>query len=172
VNVITKFVLNATNKVATFEATVVKHVFSRLVSKGLINKHQHGFVSKHSTITNLLQCTHDWSLAFHDEVPVDVIYNDFSKAFDSVVHSKLIHKLQTFGINGLLLKWITAFLHGRSYCVVVENRYFSWSKVISGIPQGSVLGPMLFVLFIGDISNIIVNCVPAKLYADDLKLHT
>jgi len=89
-------------------------------------------------------------------------------AFDSVVHPKLIHQLQTFGINGRLLKWITAFLHGRLQCVVVENRYSFLSKVISGVPQGSVLGPMLFVLLIDDISNITVNGVLTKLYADDL----
>ena len=142
------------------------------MSKGLINKHQHGFISKHPTITNLLECTHDWSLAFHGKLPVAVIYIDFSKAFDSVVHSKLIYKLQTFGINGLLLKLSTVFLHGRSQCVVVENRYSSWSKVISGVPQGSLLGPMLFILFINDISNITVNGVFTKLYADDLKLYT
>ena len=142
------------------------------MSKGLINKHQHGFISKHSTITNLLECTHDWSLAFHGKLPVDAIYIDFSKVFDNVVHCKLIHKLQTFGINGLLLKWITAFLHGRSQCVVVENRYFSWSKVISGVPQGSVIGPMLLILFINDNSNITVNVISTKLYADDLKLYT
>ena len=89
-----------------------------------------------------------------------------------MVHSKLIHKLQTFGINSLHLKWITAFLHGRSQCVVVENRYSSWSKVISGVPQGSVLGPMFFILFINNISYITVNGVFTKLYADDLKLYT
>ena len=89
-----------------------------------------------------------------------------------MVHSKLIHKLQAFGINGLLSKGITAFLHGRSQCVVVENRYSSWSMVIRGVPQGSVLGPMLFVLFINDISNITVNGLFTKLYADDLKLYT
>jgi hypothetical protein len=154
------------------ESVIKDQLLSRLVSKGLINKHQHGFISKHSTITNLLECTHDWSLSFHSKLPVDVIYIDFSKAFDSVVHSKLLYKLRTIGINGLLLKWITAFLQGRSQCVVVENRYSSWSKVISGVPQGSVLGPLLFILFINDISNITVNGVFTKLYADDLKLYT
>jgi len=68
---------------------VIKDQFSRLVSKSLINKHQRGFNSKHTTITNLLECTHDWSLAFHDKLRVDFIYIYFSKAFDSVVHSKL-----------------------------------------------------------------------------------
>jgi len=61
------------------ESVIKDHLLSRLVSKGLINKHQHGFISKHSTITNLLECTYDWSLAFHGKPPVDVIYIDFSK---------------------------------------------------------------------------------------------
>ena len=94
------------------ESVIKDQLLSRLMSKGLKNKHQHDFIFKHSTITNLLECTHDWSLAFHGKLLVDVIYIYFSKTFDSLVHSKLIHKLQTFGINGLLLKWITAFLHG------------------------------------------------------------
>jgi len=106
------------------ESVIKDQLLSRFVSKCLINKHQHGFISKHSTITNF------WSLALHGKLPVDVIYIDFSKAFDSVAHSKLIHKPQTFGrpIKGLLLKWIRAFLHGRSQCIVVENRYSSGQR--------------------------------------------
>jgi len=99
---------------------------SQLLSKGLINKSHCGFISKHSTVTNLLESTHDWSLAFHGKHT-----GDFSKAFDSVVHSKLIHRLRCLGISCLLLKWIEAFLYCLSKCVVVENHYSSWRS--SGI---------------------------------------
>jgi len=118
------------------------------LSKGLINKQQHGFISKHSTVTKLLESISDWSLSFHGKQPVDVIYIDFSRAFDSVVNSTLIHKFHCFNINGLLLKWIEAFLYCLSQSVVVENHYSSLSKVISGVPQGSVLGPMPFILYL------------------------
>jgi len=73
------------------ESVIKDQLLSRLVSKGFINKHQHGFISEHSTIINLLECTHHWSFAFRGKLPVDVLYINFSKAFDSVVHSKLIH---------------------------------------------------------------------------------
>jgi len=79
------------------------------VSKGLINEHQQCFISKHSTITYLLECTYDWSLTFHGKLAVDIIYIDFSKAFDSAVHSKLIHKLQTVGTNRLFLNGLQPF---------------------------------------------------------------
>jgi len=107
-------------------------------SKGLISKHQHAFIKKHSTVTNLLECTHDWAVSLHGGVNVNVTYVDFSRAFDSVVHSKLIYKLTKYGISGCLLMWINAFLTDRYQCVNIEQCFSEWSPVISAVPQGSV----------------------------------
>jgi len=94
-------------------------------------------------------------------------------AFDSVVHSKLIVKLQTFSINGVLLIWITAFLHGRSQCVFVENHYSSWSKVYIVAFLKDLYYRLWFSFYLlYDISNITVNGVLTKQYADDLKFFT
>jgi len=91
------------------EAIVKDQLVSYLVFKGLISSQQHAFIKKHSTVTNLLQCTRDWALAVHGLHSVDAVYIDFTRAFDSVVHSKHIFKLSTFGISGNLLNWIAAF---------------------------------------------------------------
>jgi hypothetical protein len=91
------------------ESIIKDQLMSYLLSKGLINKHQHAFIKKHSTVTNLLECTHDWAVAIHGGFAVDAIYIDFSRAFDSVVHSKLLYKLSNFGITGNLLAFISSF---------------------------------------------------------------
>ena len=146
---------------------------SYLLSKGLINKHQHAFIKKHSTVTNLLECTHDWAVAIHGGSAVDAIYIDFSRAFDSVVHSKLLYKLSNFGITGNLLAFISSFLSNRLQCVVTEHCFSEWVPVLSGVPQGSVLDPILFILYIDDISTICFNSkVSYKLFADDFKLYS
>jgi hypothetical protein len=154
------------------ESIIKDQLVTYLLAKGLISKQQHAFIKKHSTVTNLLECTHDWAVAMHDYHSVDTIYIDFKGAFDSVVHSKLIFKLNSLGINGNLLRWINAFLSGRSQCVVVEHCFSEWSPVLSGVPQGSVLGPILFILFIDDIAAICSGVISHKLYADDLKLYS
>jgi ribonuclease P/MRP protein subunit RPP40 len=132
---------------------------------------QHAFMSRFSTNTNLLECTFDWFVALAHSDSVDVIYIDFSKAFDSIVYSKLLFKLSSLGITGKLLAWLAAFLHNRNQCVAIENTFSSVSSVISGVPQGSVLGPVLFLVFINDIDVICHGRSRIKLFADDLKIY-
>ena len=153
--------------------TVIKdQIIDYLLSKNLISKQQHGFVRKHSTTTNLLESTHDWIVGLGSANNVDVVYIDFSKAFDSIVFSKLLFKLQNCGISGRLLSWLSSFIHGRSQCVVLENCFSSSSYVLSGVPQGSVLGPILFLVFINDVASICCGETTVKLFADDLKLYS
>jgi len=154
------------------EFTIKEHLLSYLLTKNLISKQQHAFIIKHSTTTNLLECIYDWSIALNNRNSVDIIYIDFKRAFDSIVYSKLLYKLQCYGICGKLLSWISAFLNNRSQSVVVGNTSSVYIDVISGVPQGSVLGPILFILYINDIDAVCQSNTKLKLFADDLKLYS
>ena len=98
----------------------------------------------------------------------DVIYLDFKKAFDSVTHNKLLHKIRSFGITGTLFKWFEAYLSNRCQYVRVNNSYSELLPVLSGVPQGSILGPLFFVLYINDLPNCLLFS-SAFIYANDTK---
>ena len=97
------------------------------------------------------------------------MYPDFQKAFDSVPHLRLMETLCSYDIKGKLIDWISSFLMGRKQQVILEGSCFSWSEVASGVPQGSVLGPLLFLIYVNDLPDAIKS--EAKLFADDTKLY-
>ena len=154
------------------ETGVKDNLLKYLSQHKIISRHQHGFLSRKSTTTQLLECCLDWNIALNGHNNLDVIYLDFAKAFDSVVHSKLIAKLECYGINGMILLWIRNFLSDRFQFVKIGNSCSHVSPVISGVPQGSVLGPVLFILYINDICDLAPIGVTVKLFADDAKLYS
>lgn len=151
------------------ESIVRDRIMSHLTSSGLMHDAQHGFRPRRSCATQLLVALEHWTRAFEDGDPVDVIYLDFRKAFDSVPHRRLLCKVGALGITGDLLRWIGAFLAGRKQRVVVRGCKSSWVPVTSGVPQGSVLGPLLFLAFVNDLPEA-VRC-GIQLFADDAKLY-
>ena len=119
-------------------------------------------------MSQILSCYNDWCLS-RNSSKVSVIFLDLSKAFDSVPHERLLLKLNRYGIDGQLYLWFRSFLTNRRQRVQIRGSYCEWSPVISGVPQGSILGPIMFLIYVNDIPNIITST--AKLFADDTKIY-
>jgi len=151
------------------ESLVRDKIMNHLVNNSLISAQQFGFITGRSAQLQLLKVLNDWTLALDTGESIDCIYLDFLKAFDTVPHRRLIHKLKGYGIPPQVTDWITDLLTNRSHFVNINGTVSAPASVLSGIPQGSVIGPLLFVIYINDLPEIITST--AYLFADDTKLY-
>ena len=147
------------------EHIIFHFIMEHLNRNNIINKHQHGFRPAHSCQSQLLLLTEDILKAMDSKKQVDLVLLDFCKAFDKVPHKRLLSKLKNYGIQGNIGKWIERWLTEQSQRVVIENHASSKVSVKSGVPQGTVLGPLMFLLYINDIDTNISSTI--RLFADD-----
>ncbi|BHF83520.1 hypothetical protein SprV_0902666300 [Sparganum proliferum] len=150
------------------EKIIKRELMRFLEQHNLLSDAQHGFRSGRSCVTNLLNCLERWTRSVDEGNALHVVYIDFKKAFDSVPHQRLLHKLSRIGVRGNLLKSIQSFLLDRTQTVYVGGQQSMEVAVESGVPQGSVLGPTLFIIYINDCVRE-MDCGVA-MFADDIKL--
>ncbi|KAK7096441.1 hypothetical protein V1264_005737 [Littorina saxatilis] len=151
------------------EHIISRHILSHLETNNILTNLNHGFRSGYSTETQLLTTTEDLLSSYDRGRQVDMAILDFSKAFDTVPHDRLLHKLNSYGIYGSILAWLQTFLTQRTMQVVVEGSTSASTTVDSGVPQGTVLGPLLFLCHINDLPDAVKSQV--RLFADDCLLY-
>ena len=153
-----------------YEKIIFKNIYLFLTSNNLISKNQSGFRPGDSCTNQLVSLVNDIHKAFDNQNCLEVrsVFLDMSKAFDKVWHEGLIFKLKQNGIDGNLLKLLENYLSGRTQRVLINGTESSWGEIKSGVPQGSVLGPLLFLIYVNDLEKGIHSSI--KFFADDTSL--
>ena len=149
------------------EHIICTNILAHMEKHEMLSSVQHGFRKTHSCESQLLTTLDDFYTSYDAKIQTDVGVLDFSRAFDTVPHQRLLGKLAHYGIQGTTLGWIEAFLTGRSMRVIVDGEESGSAPVTSGVPQGSVLGPLLFNIFINDMPKVVTEGTKIRLFADD-----
>ena len=154
-----------------FEAIILQKLMTYTQNHNLLSSSQFGFLPNRSSCSNILSSIHSWIASYSTSKCTSVLYTDIKKAFDSVNHRFLVHVLLSFGLNVQVVNWIKNFLSDRQQQVCLNNSISSPLPVLSGVPQGSVIGPFLFLLFIDGITSTTLSSpnVNIRLFADDSK---
>ncbi len=151
------------------ERCVHKYLYNFVVTNNRLTSYQSGFIKGDSTVNQLTYLYNDICKALDEGKEVRAVFCDISKAFDRVWHRGLLYKLSSIGIRGSLLEWLSSYLTLRRQRVVYSNSSARWASINAGVPQGSILGPLLFLIYINDIVNEIHSNI--RLFADDTSLY-
>ncbi len=153
------------------ESILREKITEHLAKNKLIKGSQHGFMKDRSCVSNLLEFLEKATTVVDEGEGFDIIYLDFAKAFDKVPKERLLRKVRAHGVRGRVLEWIRSWLSGRKQRVVLNGKFSSWLEVLSGVPQGSVLGPLLFVIFINVMDDTVEHLTSIlRKFADNTKL--
>jgi len=151
------------------EKIIFKHMYNYLKDHDTIYKYQSGFLPGHSTTHHLAHLYHIMTQAFDQQKKIRLVFGDISKAFDKIWHAGLVHKLKAVGFTGPLNVWLADYLNNRQQRVVLQGASSDWTNINAGVPQGSVLGPLLFLIYINDMSVGLESNL--SLFADDNLLY-
>ena len=149
-----------------FERIVYDQSYNFLSNEDIISTHQSGFRSSHSTLTALLEATDNWAFKIDRGNVNAVVFLDLKKAFDTVDHDILLSKMNLYEIQGIALDWFRSYLTNRTQRCLVNGSLSRICSLECGVPQGTILGPLLFLIYINDLPNCLTSC-QSRMYADD-----
>ena len=154
------------------ERAVHNQLIYHLESHGLLDKRQHGFRSDHSTCSAIFELCQYLYDSLDNRNSISCVFIDYSKAFDTIDHSILCKKLELYGLSNGVISWCRDYLTDRQQCVKVDDHKSSHRRISYGVPQGSILGPLFFIIYVNDLLDLFKNeDVNILLYADDTVLY-